>query len=94
MRFFTELGEQANADIEDRYLEYAGPGIPGESAEDKQVRLIQAMNRASEEVFAEPVTPSPASQGVTGSCTGEIAYFAVASSPGKPRPDRQILFGG
>jgi hypothetical protein len=43
--FFTELGEQADAEIEDRYLEYAGPDIPGESAEDKQGRLIQAMNR-------------------------------------------------
>ena len=29
--FFTELGEQADAEIEDRYLEYAGPDIPGES---------------------------------------------------------------
>jgi len=43
--FFTELGEQADAEIEDRYLEYAGPDIPGESAEDKQARLTQAMNR-------------------------------------------------
>jgi len=61
--FFTGLGEQADAEIEDRYLEYAGPDVPGESAEDKQARLIQAMNRATEEVFAELVTPSPASQG-------------------------------
>jgi hypothetical protein len=30
---------------------------------DKQARLIQAMNRAAEEVFAELVTPSPAGQG-------------------------------
>jgi hypothetical protein len=29
VRFFTELGEQADAEIEDRYLEYAGPDIPG-----------------------------------------------------------------
>ena len=43
--FFTELGEQADAEIEDRYPEYAGPDIPGESAEDKQARLTQAMNR-------------------------------------------------
>ena len=43
--FFTELGEQADAEIEDRYLEYAGLDILGESAEDKQARLIQAMNR-------------------------------------------------
>jgi hypothetical protein len=63
VRFFTELGEQADAEIEDRYLEYAGPDIPGERAEDKQARLTQAMNRAAEEVFAELVTPSPASQG-------------------------------
>ena len=61
--FFTLLGEQADAEIEDRYLEYAGPDGPGESAEDKQARLTQAMNRATEEVFAELVTPSPASQG-------------------------------
>ena len=61
--FFTRLGEQADAEIEDRYLQYAGPDIPGESAEDKQARLTQAMNRATEEVFAELVTPSPASQG-------------------------------
>jgi hypothetical protein len=61
--FFAELGEQADAEIEDRYLEYAGPDVPGESAEDKQARLIQAMNLAAEEVFAELVTPSPASQG-------------------------------
>jgi len=61
--FFTRLGEQADAEIEDRYLEYAGPDGPGESAEDKQARLTQAMNRAVEEVFAELVTPSPASQG-------------------------------
>jgi hypothetical protein len=62
-RFFTNLGEQADAEIEDRYLEYAGPEIPGESAEEKQERLTQAMNRATEEVYAELVTPSPASQG-------------------------------
>jgi hypothetical protein len=62
-RFFTDLGEQAEAEIEDRYLRYAGPEIPGESAEDKQERLTQAMNQATEEVYAELVTPSPASQG-------------------------------
>ena len=62
-RFFTDLGEQAEAEIEDRYLRYAGPEIPGESAEDKQERLTQAMNRATEEVYAYLVTPSPASQG-------------------------------
>jgi hypothetical protein len=62
-RFFTDLGDQADAEIEERYLEYAGPEIPGESAEDKQERLTQAMNRATEEVYAELVTPSPASQG-------------------------------
>ena len=61
--FFTELGEQADAEIEDRYLEYAGPEILGESAEDKQARLTQAMNRAAEEVHADLVGPSPASQG-------------------------------
>jgi hypothetical protein len=63
VRFFMDLGEQADAEIEDRYLDYAGPDLPGESAEDKQARLIQAMNWAAEEVFAELVTPSPASQG-------------------------------
>ena len=63
VRFFTNLGEQADTEIEDRYLEYAGPEVPGESAEDKQERLTQAMNRATEEVYAELVTPSPASQG-------------------------------
>jgi hypothetical protein len=60
---FTELGEQADAEIEDRYLEYAGPDVLGESAEDKQARLTQAMNRAAEEVFAELVTPSPGQPG-------------------------------
>lgn len=39
-----------------------GAGCRWESAEDKQARLTQ-MNRAAEEVFAELVTPSPASQG-------------------------------
>lgn len=63
--FFTLLGEQADAEIEDRYLEYAGPDVPGESAEGEQARLTQAMNRVAEEVFAELVTPSPASQGET-----------------------------
>jgi hypothetical protein len=62
-RFFTDLGEQAEAEIEDRYLRYAGPEVPGESAEDKQARLYQAMNQATEEVHAGLVTPSPASQG-------------------------------
>jgi len=62
-RFFTDLGEQADAEIEDRYLRYAGPEIPGESAEDKQARLDRAMSQATEEVHAELVTPSPASQG-------------------------------
>jgi hypothetical protein len=62
-RFFTDLGEQADAEIEDRYLRYAGPEVPGESAEDKQARLTQAMNRAAEEVYAELIIPSPASQG-------------------------------
>jgi hypothetical protein len=61
--FFANLGEQADAEIEERYLEYAGPEIPGESAEDKQERLTLAMSRATEEVYAELVTPSPASQG-------------------------------
>ena len=61
--FFSQLGEQADAEIEELYLEYAGPEIPGESAEDKQERLTQAMNRATEEVYAYLVTPSPASQG-------------------------------
>jgi hypothetical protein len=45
VRFFTKLGEQADAEIEDRHLEYAGPDIPGESAEDKRARFTQAMNR-------------------------------------------------
>jgi hypothetical protein len=63
VRFFADLGEQADAEIEDRYLEYAGQDVAGESAEDKQARLTQAMSRAAEEVFAELVTPSPASQG-------------------------------
>jgi hypothetical protein len=63
VKFFTDLGEQADAEIEDRYLDYAGPDVPGESAEDKQARLTKAMNRAAEEVHAELVTPSPASQG-------------------------------
>ena len=62
-QFFTLLGEQADAEIEDGYLAYAGPDVAGESAEDKQARLTQAMNRATEEVFVELVTPSPASQG-------------------------------
>jgi hypothetical protein len=61
--FFRDLGAQADTEIEDLYLEYAGPEIPGESAEDKQERLTQAMNRATEEVYAYLVTPSPASQG-------------------------------
>lgn len=61
--FFANLGEQADAEIEELYLEYAGPETPGESAEDKQKRLTQAMNRATEEVYAYLVTPSPASQG-------------------------------
>ena len=61
--FFANLGEQADGEIEDLYLEYAGPEIPGESAEDKQARLTQALSRATEEVYAELVTPSPASQG-------------------------------
>jgi hypothetical protein len=54
--FSTLLGKQADAEIEDRYLGYAGPDVPGESAEDKQARLTQAMSRAAEEVFAELVT--------------------------------------
>jgi hypothetical protein len=61
--FFANLGDQADTEIEELYQEYAGPEIPGESAEDKQERLTQAMNRATEEVYAELVTPSPASQG-------------------------------
>jgi hypothetical protein len=62
-KFFENLGEQAGGEIEDLYLEYAGPEIPEESAEEKQERLTQAMNRATEEVYAYLVTPSPASQG-------------------------------
>jgi hypothetical protein len=27
--FFTDLAEKADAEIEDRYLEYAGPDVPG-----------------------------------------------------------------
>ena len=54
--FFANLGEQAGGEIEDLYLEYAGPEIPGETAEEKQQRLTQAMNRAVEEVSAELMT--------------------------------------
>ena len=61
--FFANLGEQADGEIEDLYLEYAGPETPGETAEEKEQRLTQAMNRATEEVYAYLVTPSPASQG-------------------------------
>ena len=61
--FFANLGEQAGGEIEDLYLEYAGPEVPGETAEEKEQRLTQAMNRATEEIYAELVTPSPASQG-------------------------------
>ena len=61
--FFANLGDQAGAEIEDRYLQYAEPEVPGESAEEKEARLTQAMSRAIEEVYAELVTPSPASQG-------------------------------
>jgi hypothetical protein len=61
--FFAHLGTQAEAEIEDRYLLYSEPEVPEESAEDKEARLIQAMSRATEEVYAELVTPSPASQG-------------------------------
>jgi hypothetical protein len=63
VRFITNLGEQADAEIEDRYLLYAGPEVQGESEEDKQARLTQAMNRTTEEVHAELIAPSPASQG-------------------------------
>ena len=62
-KFFENLGEQAGGEIEDLYLQYAGPEIPGETAEEKEQRLTQAMNRATEEVYAYLVTPSPASQG-------------------------------
>ncbi len=75
-RFFADLGEQAEAEIEDRYLRYAGPDVPGESAEDKQARLEGATNRATEEVHVELVTPSPASQGEPdpeGGDPGELA---------------------
>jgi hypothetical protein len=61
--FFANLGDQADAEIEELYQVYAGSEIPGESAEDKQERLTQAMSRATEEVYAYLVTPSPASQG-------------------------------
>jgi hypothetical protein len=62
-KFFENLGEQADGEIEDLYLEYAGPEIAGETAEEKEQRLTQAMTRATEEVYAYLVTPSPASQG-------------------------------
>ena len=62
-KFFENLGEQAGGEIEDLYLEYAGPEVPGETAEEKLERLTLAMNRATEEVYAYLVTPSPASQG-------------------------------
>jgi hypothetical protein len=40
--FFTELGEQADAEIEDRYLEYAGPDI----AEGERATAAEAEQRA------------------------------------------------
>jgi hypothetical protein len=43
VRFFTEPGKQADAEIEDRYLEYMGPDNPGEIAEDKQARPTHSM---------------------------------------------------
>jgi hypothetical protein len=87
MRFFTDLGEQSDAEIEDRYLDYAGPDLPGKSAEDKQERLTQAMNRAAEEVFAELVTPSPASQGEPDPETPLGARF-----PPRPSAQRAQLY--
>lgn len=61
--FFTAVGEQAQAEIEERYLKYAGEDLPQETAEHKQAQLGQAMRRATEEVYAELITPSPQSQG-------------------------------
>jgi len=61
--FFTALGEQAEAEFEERYLQYAGPDPDEENTEDKTRRLRQARERALEEVDAELIRPAPASQG-------------------------------
>jgi hypothetical protein len=61
--FFTHLGEQVEAEIEDRNLLYAGADPLEETAEEKTARLQQALTRATDEVYAELVTPSPDSQG-------------------------------
>jgi hypothetical protein len=72
--FFTELGEQADAEIEDRYLEYAGPDIPGESAEDKQALLTQAMNR----VLPSSLFEHPAAE-LSGDDSGRVSRASQGS---------------
>jgi hypothetical protein len=79
VRFFTNLGEQADAEIEDRYLRYAGSEILGENAEDKQQRLTQAMNRATEEVHAG--TGDPGSWPAGASRTRKRRFHRRASRP-------------
>ncbi len=52
-RFFTEIGEQIQAEITSRRDEILGPPRPGESAEAYRLRSYQALATAEELVLAD-----------------------------------------
>ena len=60
--FFTELGEQAAAEIEDLQMQLAGPDPKGEGYLEKVGRLNAARMQAEEKVLAEMILLAPEDQ--------------------------------
>jgi hypothetical protein len=61
-RFFTELGEQAAAEIEELQMQLAGPDPVGEGYLEKVGRLNAARMQAEEKVLAELILLAPEEQ--------------------------------
>lgn len=58
--FFTEIGDQIQAQVTSLRDEILGPARPGESIEDYRLRSYHALRTAEELVLADCFTPSPA----------------------------------
>ncbi len=54
-KYFTDLGEQAQEELESLWIELAGDDRPGETAQQKQGRLNMARLQAREQVMREMI---------------------------------------
>jgi len=72
-RFFTELGEQAAAEIEELQMQLAGPDPVGEGYLEKVGRLNAARMQAEEKVLAELILLAPEERTRTTRCRRRTA---------------------